>query len=75
MSAPLNIISTLADWDGKSDVILVIDNGDDTVSAKVCPADVMHRIMGRYKDFLDNHQLVFDSEIEGDTVFVLARWE
>jgi hypothetical protein len=68
------MIEQLSNWDGKSDIILIADS-ENGISIKVLPAETMRRILRRYAEFIETHELVFDTETTEQQFLVSAHWE
>lgn len=68
------VISSLKNWDGKSDVILILGSEND-VQIKLCPANVLHHVVQKYRTFIESHHLVLDEEVIDDQLVVIVHWQ
>jgi hypothetical protein len=74
MSDQYPVFSTLDSWDGKSDIILVGVGADGTLEAKIAPAEGVHHVLNKYREFIDRHGLVLDSLQVDDAIVYTMRW-
>jgi hypothetical protein len=68
-------IASLSDWDGRSDVILIACSESGATEVRICPADVMHRALNQYREFIATHQLVMHTEWVDDQMVVFMHFE
>lgn len=68
------IFKSLSEWDGESDVILVA-SGKNGLEAKICPANILHDVLRQYRDFIKSHELVFETTVLDNQMFVVMRWD